>query len=442
MKKIITLTLCVILALVLWATSVSATSFTYDSFVAGDGYGSIEKVSNNIMKMKGEPEYVGGMKYGPYSKASTSKLADGINEETYVEINFDEMKYGEYFDVSLALKNGNGDYVTESAIRTQAIGENTAKLTANGVPEFEAIIDKNGIYTYRWNMYMEGNKTYVTFTVLNGNTVVGTTGKVDFDTIATSDTKNPIAEQKDVSVKYLWFCNICVENGINVYTSLPDNKVDFEQPKDEVISVKDAEKTGEILRDSLKNSDIVINPIDTVEIGVKVDELKEFDDAKMKDALAEKAKDAKLVNFYDITLPVKVNGEETGNLSELTNTISLTLQLPENLPAVTEGYNRTYYIVREHNGEVSILDAVVNEDNTISFETDKFSTYALAYEDVKAEDPTDTDEPDKKPVEKPEEKPGEKDETPKTGIETGIGIFVVVATVATLGLIVLNKRNK
>ena len=70
-------------------------------------------------------------------------------------------------------------------------------------------------------MYTKNNKTYVEFTLLNGEDVVGTTGIIDFDTITTTDTKNPIAGQDDVSVKYLWFCNIQVENGINVYAELP-----------------------------------------------------------------------------------------------------------------------------------------------------------------------------------------------------------------------------
>ena len=53
------------------------------------------------------------------------------------------------------------------------------------------------------------------------------------------------------------------------------------------------------------------------------------------------------------------------------------------LPKVEEGYTRTYYIVRNHNGVVEILDTKVSEDGkSLNFESDKFSTYALAYEDV------------------------------------------------------------
>ena len=47
---------------------------------------------------------------------------------------------------------------------------------------------------------------------------------------------------------------------------------------------------------------------------------------------------------------------------------------------------RTYKIVRVHEGETSIIDVEFNEDTgEITFETDKFSTYALIYNDVQVE---------------------------------------------------------
>ena len=47
-----------------------------------------------------------------------------------------------------------------------------------------------------------------------------------------------------------------------------------------------------------------------------------------------------------------------------------------------------YVVIRLHENkdgkfEATVLDAKDNGDGTVSFETDKFSTYVLAYEDVK-----------------------------------------------------------
>ena len=51
-----------------------------------------------------------------------------------------------------------------------------------------------------------------------------------------------------------------------------------------------------------------------------------------------------------------------------------------------------YIIIRIHDGKVTIIDDVtVNADGTLSFETDKFSTYALAYKDEEKQEETTTE---------------------------------------------------
>ena len=83
-------------------------------------------------------------------------------------------------------------------------------------------------------------------------------------------------------------------------------------------------------------------------------------------------------------------------LEESTKEIKLTVAIPEDLPEIAKGFTRKYYIVRMHNGVVEYLETTLAEDGkSLSFETDKFSTYALAYEDVAVA--------------------AEKDETPKMG---------------------------
>lgn len=231
MKKLLSLTLCIMLVLLTLTTSVYATSYTYDSFVTEGGYGTKTKVSDNITNINGIFDATMGNFVGPFSKASSAKLADGISEETYVEINFDTLKTTEFFEVSLALKNKAGEYVSEAIVFTQKTADNKVTLTSSWAPNFKATITENGVYTYRWNMFIKDGKTYVNFTLLDYDTVIGSTGNIDFDSIKTADTKNPIAEQEDVSVKYLWFLNIKAENGINVYTGLP--AVELVPPTDE-----------------------------------------------------------------------------------------------------------------------------------------------------------------------------------------------------------------
>ena len=147
-------------------------------------------------------------------------------------------------------------------------------------------------------------------------------------------------------------------------------------------------------------------------------------------AVNEKVNGANLVGLYDITIPVTINGESAGELTELSNPITLSVAIPEGLPEVAEGYERVYYVVRDHNGEIEVLNTTVNDDNTISFESDKFSTYALAYVDqeVEAEEPTVD---------------GEKEDTAKTDIMANIEIAAIIVLVATVALVVVNKnKNK
>lgn len=100
--------------------------------------------------------------------------------------------------------------------------------------------------------------------------------------------------------------------------------------------------------------------------------------------LTKENSNIKLLSFFDITLAVKNNitGEALGNLTELNKKITFNMALPETITKVEEGYTRKYYVVRYHDGKSEVIPATVN-GNIITFESDKFSTYALAYEDTK-----------------------------------------------------------
>lgn len=212
--------------------SASATEYKYEGWTSGSGYGSATKVDDNITNLKGEDTANGGMYFGPFSKASTAKLEDGILEEVYVEIDPEKYTDRELFEVSLALKSDSNPYVNEAVVMTQKVGDEF-NITAGWAPSFKGVITTKAIYTYQWKMYMEESKTYVEFTLLKGNRVIATTGKVDFDSFGSAEAKNPISEEENVSVRYLWFCNIQVANGVNVYTELPTVEVTFVDPTED-----------------------------------------------------------------------------------------------------------------------------------------------------------------------------------------------------------------
>ena len=95
--------------------------------------------------------------------------------------------------------------------------------------------------------------------------------------------------------------------------------------------------------------------------------------------------------LYCLIQLLKADGVEIDRLTTLSNPIALTIVLPTELQEVAEGYTRTYYVVRVHDGKAELLETTLSEDGkSLTFETDKFSTYALTYVDSLASEETPT----------------------------------------------------
>lgn len=81
--------------------------------------------------------------------------------------------------------------------------------------------------------------------------------------------------------------------------------------------------------------------------------------------------------YLSIELLKLINGELSDRITELKTPISITIEIPEEL----RGENRAFAIVRVHDGKAEILEDQDNDPNTITILTDKFSTYAIVYQD-------------------------------------------------------------
>ena len=205
-----------------------------------EGYGSATAVSDNITNIKGNETATEGMFYGPVSKKSNAKLVDGITAEVYIELNQDTMANSELFELTMSLDDTSENYVTEGVVMTQKVGDEYV-LTAGWAPEFKATITEDGVYTYRYSASLdeEGN-TIFEFTVLKWDEVIGTTGQINMGKTAADN------------IRSIWFCNVQVANGINVYTTLPEKPseeipvepVEPTEPSEEV-TTPDSESTIE-----------------------------------------------------------------------------------------------------------------------------------------------------------------------------------------------------
>lgn len=116
----------------------------------------------------------------------------------------------------------------------------------------------------------------------------------------------------------------------------------------------------------------------------------------MSNALDKKVSNAKVASYFDISVLVKNadNGNIVGELNSLTEKIKFTVAVPTTLTKTKAGMERVFYVIREHNGVASVLSTKLSKDGkSLTFETDKFSTYALAYKDVASTDVSNVKNP-------------------------------------------------
>ena len=229
MKKLLVLTACVLLLVSAFATNAYATTYKSDDFQTGSNneYGTITDIDSNTFNFKGTLNEAAGMVYGPYSKISTGKLNDGITEEVNVGIDLDKLNSQELFEVTVSLDNDEKEYLTEAVAMAQKVGDEVVVTTGNWFPSFKATINKSGVYTFQWKYYKNDNKIYVRFTVLDYGKEINTTGNVELMDLT------GVSNVSDVTVRSLWFCNIRAENGVDVYTTLPNINEPTQEPVDE-----------------------------------------------------------------------------------------------------------------------------------------------------------------------------------------------------------------
>lgn len=133
----------------------------------------------------------------------------------------------------------------------------------------------------------------------------------------------------------------------------------------------------------------------------------------------------KIAGYYNIDIIIKdTQGTEITKLTQLNKAIQITVPIPEGISEVEEGYTRKYTVIRVHDGVAEELETTYNEDGTLTFSSDKYSTYAITYIDTLNEDGVE-----------------DNIENPITG--DNIIIYITLLSFAALGMIILSRiRNK
>ena len=139
---------------------------------------------------------------------------------------------------------------------------------------------------------------------------------------------------------------------------------------------------------------------------------------------------AKDIRWFDIKVWKKIGKDAATQIHEIGNAINLSVEIPAEYQNEAEGYTRTFYFGRAHEGEASILGET--EDKEIVFSTDKFSTYALAYKDIENKK-ADADQEDKNSEDK---------QAARTGDENNIDAWLELMIGAGVIMFLMRRRQE
>ena len=227
---------------------------------------------------------------------------------------------------------------------------------------------------------------------------------------------------------------------------------------------------AELLSMLVDSGDITADELAQIADGASVDivlTVKEANDPDaVKTAMAQAAKDYTIGQYLDISLLkyMTVNGSQQAAVALPTTKDALTISVvvPDALIKTNSAVNRTYCIVRRHDGAITVLDAAFDAaSKTLTFKTDRFSDYAIAYKDTAvpssgsnpgSNNSSNDSETKKNEVAAPTpaptpastSKPSTITAMPQTGDTSNPTLYVVLLVASLLGLAVVfvcKKRN-
>ena len=226
---------------------------------------------------------------------------------------------------------------------------------------------------------------------------------------------------------------------------------------------------AELLAMLVNSGDITADELVQIANGASVDivlTVKEANvSAEIKTAMAQAAKGCTIGQYLDISLLkyMTVNGiQQADALHTTKDALTISVVVPDALINTNSAVNRTYYIVRNHEGTIDVLDAAFDAaGKTLTFKTDRFSVYAIAYKDTAvpssgsnpgSNNSSNDSETKKNEVAAPTPtptpastaKPSTITATPQTGDTSNPTLYVVLLVASLLGLAVVfvcKKRN-
>ena len=240
-------------------------------------------------------------------------------------------------------------------------------------------------------------------------------------------------------------------------------------PEGAVPSVGLMTDKAELLAMLVNSGDITADELVQIANGASVDIVLTVKEANVPDvvktAMAQAAKGYTIGQYLDISLfkYMTVNGNRQPGAALYTteNALPISVVVPDALIHTDSAVNRNYCIVRCHEGTIAVLDAAFDAANkTLTFKTDRFSVYAIAYKDTavpssgsnpgsnNSSNDSETKKNEVAPTPAPTPastpKPSTITAMPQTGDTSNPTLYVVLLVVSLLGLAVIfvcKRRN-
>lgn len=220
-----------------------------------------------------------------------------------------------------------------------------------------------------------------------------------------SDTPNTPSDTPSTSDSDKVNAVIKADDGINIKAEVPVSGITFtEEEKKEI-------ENGSTVSVSMEVKDVTAT-------------VSESDKKLVEDKVKEVLNNGVVGAYLDLTLLKKVGSLKEVSVTETAAGVVVKLDIPESLKNTDSSVERKYTVVRIHDGVAEALETSC-ENGVITFTTDKFSTYAICYEDVAATGNGQAS-----------------DNTINTGDVYNVALYVLFAVISCAGLAFVVLRRK
>lgn len=175
---------------------------------------------------------------------------------------------------------------------------------------------------------------------------------------------------------------------INLYAKWEGKKADVgivedSSPVDNACSGALSNTSDELKDKVLTESDLkALEDGKDVDVWIEAKDISDNVDSSDKEKVESKIGNNKIAMYFDLTLWKHIEDASKTSVTETNGEVTISLVVPDEF--INNNVQRSYSMIRVHADAVDIIPCTFDpETKKVSFKTDKFSTYALVYEDKK-----------------------------------------------------------